>query len=41
MNLQAAEKELRGRIPRVTGLLLVVEVLVIVGLSYALVGVFA
>ena len=41
MNLQAAEKELRGRIPRVTGFLLVVEVLVIVGLSYALVGVFA
>ncbi len=41
MNLQAAEKELRGRVPRVTGLLLAVEVLVIIGFSYALVGVFA
>ncbi len=40
MNLQAAQKELRGRVPRVTGLLLVVEVLVVVGFSYVLVGVF-
>jgi hypothetical protein len=41
MNLQAAQKELRGRTPKVTGLVLVVEVLVVVSVSYALVGIFA
>jgi len=40
MNLQAAEKELRGRVPRVTGFLLAAEVLVVVGFSFVLVGVF-
>jgi len=41
MNLQAAEKELRGRAPRVTGFALAVEVLVVVAVSYVLVGIFA
>jgi hypothetical protein len=41
MNLQAAQKELRGRAPKVTGLFLAVEVVVVVSISYALVGIFA
>jgi hypothetical protein len=41
MNLQAAQKELRGRAPAVTGALLAVEVLVVVSVSYLLVGIFA
>jgi hypothetical protein len=41
MNLQAAQKELRGRAPRVTGLVLAVEVVVMVSVSYVLVGIFA
>ncbi|MEE4143360.1 MAG: hypothetical protein V2I26_01050 [Halieaceae bacterium] len=41
MNLQAAQKELRGRAPKVTGLILAVEVVVVVSISYALVGIFA
>jgi hypothetical protein len=41
MNLQAARNELGGRVPRIVGLALVVEVVLLVGLSYALVGVFA
>lgn len=41
MNLQAAQKELHGRVPRVTGVVLVLEVLVMVGVSYVLVGIFA
>jgi len=41
MNLQAAQKELRCRAPRVTGLTLIVEVLVVVSVSYILVGIFA
>ena len=40
MNLQAAQKELRGRAPRVTGLVLAVEVVVMVSVSYLLVGIF-
>jgi len=41
MNLQAAQKELHGRAPKVTGLLLTVETLVVISVSYALVGIFA
>jgi hypothetical protein len=41
MNLQAAQKELRSRAPRVTGLALVLEVVVVVSISYVLVGLFA
>jgi hypothetical protein len=41
MNLQAAQKELRSRTPRVTGLLLGLEILVMVSVSYALVSIFA
>jgi hypothetical protein len=41
MNLQAAQKELKGRTPRVTGLVLAVETLVVVSFSYVLVGIFA
>jgi hypothetical protein len=41
MNLQAAQKELKGRAPRVTGLVLAVEVVVMVSVSYVLVGIFA
>jgi hypothetical protein len=41
MNLQAAQKELRSRAPRVTGTVLAVEVLVVVSVSYLLVGLFA
>lgn len=41
MNLQAAQKELRGRTPRVTGFVLAVEVVVMVSVSYVLVGIFA
>ncbi len=41
MNLQAAQKELKGRAPRVTGFVLAVEVVVVVSISYVLVGIFA
>jgi len=41
MNLQAAQKELKGRAPRVTGLVLALEVVVVVSVSYVLVGIFA
>ena len=41
MNLQAAQKELRGRAPRVAGFILAVEVVVVVSVSYVLVGIFA
>lgn len=41
MNLQAAQKELGSRTPRVTGATLVIEVLVVVSVSYMLVGIFA
>ena len=41
MNLHAAQKELHARAPRVTGVLLAVEALVVVSVSYALVGIFA
>jgi hypothetical protein len=41
MNLQAAQKELRGRPPRVTGFVLALEVVVVVSVSYVLVGIFA
>ena len=41
MNLQAAQKELGSRAPRVTGSILVAEVLVVVAVSYLLVGLFA
>lgn len=41
MNLQAAQKELGGRTPRVTGATLAIEVLVVVSVSYMLVGIFA
>ncbi len=40
MNLQAAEKELRSRTPRVTGAVLALEVLVVVSVSMVLVGLF-
>lgn len=40
MNLQAAQKELRGRAPRVALVTLVVEILVVVSFSYLLVGIF-
>jgi hypothetical protein len=40
-NLQAAQKELRSRAPRVAGLALVLEVVVVVSISYVLVGLFA
>lgn len=40
MNLQAAQKELKGRTPRVTGLALALEVVVVVSVSYVLVGIF-
>ena len=40
MNLQAAQKELHGRAPKVTGLTLAVEALVVVSFSYLLVGIF-
>ena len=41
MNLQAAQKELRGRTPRITGATLAIEALVVVSFSYMLVGIFA
>ena len=41
MNLRAAQKELGGRTPEVTGPVLVLEALVVVGVSIALVGLFA
>lgn len=41
MNLMAAQKELRGRAPRVTGVTLFVEMLVVVSVSFVLVGIFA
>ena len=41
MNLQTAHKELHSRSPRVTGSLLVAETLVVVLVSYALVGLFS
>jgi len=41
VNLQAAHKELHGRTPRVTVPLLALETLVVISVSYALVGLFA
>ena len=41
MNLQAAHKELHGRTPRVRAPLLALEALVVISVSYALVGLFA
>ncbi len=41
MNLQAAQKELRGRSPYVTLPLVALEVLVIIGAGWLLVGLFA
>lgn len=41
MNLRVAQKELRGRSPDVTVPLVALEVLVVVSVSWALVGIFA
>ncbi len=41
MNLRAAQKELRSRAPEVVFPALVLEALVMVGISAALVGLFA
>ena len=41
VNLQAAHKELDGRTPRIAAPLLALEALVVVSISYALVGIFA
>jgi len=41
MNLHAAQKELHGRLPRVTAPLLALEALVVISFSYLLVGIFA
>lgn len=41
VNLQAAHKELHGRTPRVRAPLLALEALVVLSVSYALVGLFA
>lgn len=40
MNLQTAHKELNARSPRVTAPWLALEALVVVSISYALVGIF-
>lgn len=41
MNLHTAYKELDGRPPRVTASLIIIEALVVVSVSYVLVGLFA
>ena len=41
MNSHTAYKELDGRPPRVTASLIVIEALVVVSVSYVLVGLFA
>ena len=41
MNLRAAQTELRGRTPRVSGATLGIEVLIVISVSYMLVGIFA
>jgi hypothetical protein len=41
MNLRTAQNELGGRTPRVTARVLAVEALVVVSVSYMLVGIFA
>lgn len=41
MNLRAAQKELGGRTPEVTAPVLALETLVVVGVSFLLVGLFA
>jgi hypothetical protein len=41
MNLRTAQKELAGKTPRVNAPVLAMEALVVVSLSFVLVGIFA